>query len=49
MTTGFQQQQPLAFTIPKTAATQHQVGKKLKLSPQAPTRAPEPRTFRQGR
>jgi hypothetical protein len=45
MTTGFQQQQPLVnFSFPKTATTQHQVGKKL--APKPNPRPAEPRTFK---
>jgi hypothetical protein len=47
MTTGFQHQAPLVnFSIPKSAVSQHPVGKKVEGKPEEQLARPEPRTFK---
>jgi hypothetical protein len=47
MTTGFQQQAPLVnFSIPKSAVSQHPVGKKVQGKPEEQVAVTEPRTFK---
>ena len=47
MTTGFQHQSPLVnFCIPKSAVSQHPVGKKIEAKPEERLTPPEPRTFK---
>jgi hypothetical protein len=47
MTTGFQHQSPLVnFCIPKSAVSQHPVGKKVQAKPEERLAPPEPRTFK---
>ena len=47
MTTGFQHQAPLVnFSIPKSAVSQHPVGKKVQGKPEERLDPPEPRTFK---
>ena len=47
MTTGFQHQSQLVnYCVPKSAVSQHPVGKKVEAKPEARLAKPEPRTFK---